>query len=234
MNTEIKNNIEKNIKIDYAYNNYHDIISKKLPYKFVYLNDWLLKKSKILKKEAELLEKKIKNSKIKNDNNYKTYQRGTIIKADFGIGIGSEMSQVHFAIVINNYDNPKSNVLTVIPLTSKQNRFNLNLGTLIIDLLTEKVKKELKPIKENEINKHNNDATELVKLKKIDTLLSYYKSYIKKTYACCNLITTISKERIFPPINEYDIIGKARCSNEILNDIDKEIKKNFTLTIPQK
>ena len=49
MNTEIKNNIEKNIKIDYAYNNYHDIISKKLPYKFVYLNDWLLKKSKILK-----------------------------------------------------------------------------------------------------------------------------------------------------------------------------------------
>ena len=94
------------------------------------------------------------------------------------------MSQVHFAIVINNYDNPKSNVLTVIPLTSKQNRFNLNLGTLIIDLLTEKVKKELKPIKENEINKRNNDATELVKLKKIDTLLSYYKSYIKKTYAC--------------------------------------------------
>ena len=60
------------------------------------------------------------------------------------------------------------------------------------------------------------------------------KLYIKKTYACCNLITTISKERIFPPINEYDIIGKARCSNEILNDIDKEIKKNFTLTIPQK
>ena len=169
-----------------------------------------------------------------NDNKYKTYQRGTIIKADFGIGIGSEMSQVHFAIVINNYDNPKSNVLTVIPLTSKENRFNLNLGTLIIDLLTEKVKKELKPIKENEINKRNNDATELVKLKKIDTLLSYYKSYIKKTYACCNLITTISKERIFPPINEYDIIGKARCSNEILNDIDKEIKKNFTLTIPQK
>lgn len=105
---------------------------------------------------------------------------------------------------------------------------------MIIDLLTEKVKKELKPIKENEINKRNNDATELVKLKKIDTLLSYYKSYIKKTYTCCNLITTISKERIFPPINEYDIIGKARCSNEILNDIDKEIKKNFTLTIPQK
>ena len=57
------------------------------------------------------------------------------------------MSQVHFAIVINNYDNPKNNVLTVIPLTSKENRFNLYLGTLIIDLLLAKVENEFKSIK---------------------------------------------------------------------------------------
>ena len=234
MDTEVKNNIDDKIKIDLAYNNYYDIISKKLPYKFVYLDDCLLKKSKILKREAEFLEKKINGSLNTQEKGYRTYQRETIIKADFGIGIGSEMSQVHFAIVINNYDNPKNNVLTVIPLTSKENRFNLYLGTLIIDLLLAKVKNEFKSIKK--IKKKNEilNAKELAKLKKLNTLISYYKSNVKGTFACCNLITTISKERIFPPINEYDIIGRARCSNKILNDIDNQIKNNFILTSSEK
>lgn len=229
MNTELKNNIEDKIKIDIAYNNYYDIIGKKLPYKFGYLDDWLLKKSKILKKEAEFLQEKINNPLSTKEKRYKTYQRGTIIKADFGIGIGSEMSQVHFAIVINNYDNPKSNVLTVVPLTSKQNRFNLDLGTLIIDLLMDKVQKEVDTVKEKKEKNEIPDTKDLVKIKKLNTLISYYKSNVKRTFACCNLITTISKERIFPPINEYDIIGKARCSSEILNNLDAHFKNNFTL-----
>ena len=53
------------------------------------------------------------------------------------------MSQVHFAIVLNNYDNPKNNVLTVIPLTSKPSKYNLDLKNLVINKLIEKIKKEL-------------------------------------------------------------------------------------------
>ncbi len=65
-------------------------------------------------------------------------------------------------------------------------------------------------------------------VKKLYTLLSYYKSNFKNTYACCSLITTISKTRVFPPINEYDIVGKEKCSDEIMNKIDKEIIDKFT------
>lgn len=93
----------------------------------------------------------------------------------------------------------------------------------------DKVQKEVDTVKEKKKKNEILDAKDLVKIKKLNTLISYYKSNVKRTFACCNLITTISKERIFPPINEYDIIGKARCSSEILNNLDAHFKNNFTL-----
>lgn len=66
------------------------------------------------------------------------------------------------------------------------------------------------------------------KIKKLDTLITYYKSNIKNTYACISLITTISKTRILQPINEFDIIGRERCSNEVMDKIDGEILHRFT------
>ncbi len=220
MNTEIEENIKEKIKLDKAYVNYHKIIDKNLPYKFSYLDEWTLKKSKRLLEETELIENK-------QESKFRTYSRGTIIKVDFGVGLGSEMSQVHFAIVLNNYDNPKNNILTVIPLTSKKSDFNLNLGGLVIEKLIEKVKKEIVNIGINEelsIKKSIDEA----KIKKLSTLLSYYKSNVKNTYACCSLITTISKTRIFQPINEYDIIGREKCSSEVMDKIDNEILQRFT------
>ena len=140
------------------------------------------------------------------------------------------MSQIHFAIVLNNYDNPNNNILTVIPLTSKSSKFNLYLGTLVMDILLKKIEDEFQPIKEKLENNELLTIKESTKLNKLNTLISYYKSNVKGTYACCSLITTVSKERIFLPVNEYDIIGRARCSSEIMNQIDEEIKKRFTLT----
>ena len=125
------------------------------------------------------------------------------------------MSQIHFAIVLNNYDNPKNNVLTVIPLTSTPSKFNLNLNNLITDLIIE-IEEEIKLCK--------NDK---VKETKLHNVLNYYKTNKKNTYACCSLITTISKTRILSPINEYDIIGRKKCSNQILNLIDNDIKVKF-------
>lgn len=208
-----KDKIREKVRLDKSYLNYHKIIDYNLPYKFSYLDEWLLKKSNKLLEEADIF-----NSK--NKSTYRVYKRGTIIKADFGVNLGSEMSQIHFAIVLNNYDNPKNNILTVVPLTSKYSSFNLNLGTLVIDKLLNKI--------EYELNKKSKDVTKLIKL---NTLISYYESNIKKSYACCSLITTISKTRIFPPINEYDIIGKDRCSDDVMNMIDCEIKDKFTKII---
>lgn len=202
--------LKDNIKLDKSYINYNQIIEKKLPYKFSYLDDWLLKKSNLLLEETKVLLEPKK---------YKKYERGTIIKADFGVSLGSEMSQIHFAIVLNNYDNYKNNILTVVPLTSTDNKFNLNLKSLIYDLINE--------IQE-QIDLCKNDK---VKEKKLHNVLDYYKSNKKNTYACCSLITTISKTRILSPINEYDIIGRKKCSNQILDLIDNDIKDKFMKNI---
>lgn len=220
--------LKEKIRIDKSYNNYHKIIDKKLPYKFSYLDEWLLKKSKLLMSESERLMMELEEPENIQRQRFKTYQRGAIVKVDFGVGVGSEMSQIHFGIVLNNYDNPKNNVLTVLPLTSKESKFNLYLGTLIIDALINKIQKELEPIDLKANTNENLTIEENTKLNKLKTLLSYYKSNVKTTFACCSLITTISKERIFLPINEYDIIGRARCPKKIMDMIDEEIKNRFT------
>ena len=145
--------VNDNIKLDKSYINYHNIINQQLPYKFTYLDDWLLKKSNLLLEETKLL-------KNKENKKYKNYERGTIIKVDFGVSLGSEMSQIHFAIVLNNYDNPKNNILTVIPLTSTKSKFNLNLKSLITDLIIE-IEQEIKKI---ENSKNINEKVKLTKL----------------------------------------------------------------------
>ncbi|WRN52471.1 type II toxin-antitoxin system PemK/MazF family toxin [Staphylococcus aureus] len=53
------------------------------------------------------------------EKRYKVYQRGEIIYADFGKGVGHEFSYKHFCIVINKKDNKNNGKVTVIPLTSK-------------------------------------------------------------------------------------------------------------------
>lgn len=218
----VKESVREKIKLDKAYLNYHNIIDKNLPYKFSYLDEWMLKKSKLLLTESENLSNE--DDEIEKNNKYRVYDRGTIIKVDFGVNLGSEMSQVHFAIVLNNYDNPKNNVLTVVPLTSKNSKFNLNLGALVIKKLTNKIQKEINNLSNNLTNEENNILETKIKIKKLHTLCSYYKSNEKNTYACCSLITTISKSRIFKPINEYDIIGRTKCSASVMEKIDLEIK----------
>ncbi len=223
-----KKKILEQIKLNKSYNNYYKLINRNLPYKYAYLDEWLLKKSKLLLEETT--QTKNKTFKIKNSQKYRVYNRGTIIKVDFGVNLGSEMSQVHFAIVLNNYDNQKNNVLTVIPLTSKQSKFNINLGPLVINELINKIKFELLNMGINEEfddYKNINDEDE-IKIRKLYTILNYYKSNFKNTYACCSLITTISKTRIFKPINEYDIIGNAKCNKTIMDKLDNAIIERFT------
>lgn len=107
-------------KIDLAFENY-DIIIKKSKGKFATLDDWLLKESNIFLKET--------NSSKKNI--YLKYKRGQIIKVDFGVNIGTELSHTHFAIVLNNDDTKYTDNITVVPLTSKNGYRRVNLGNLI-------------------------------------------------------------------------------------------------------
>ena len=51
---------------------------------------------------------------------------------NFGTSIGNELSGNHFAIVLNKKDSPKAGEITVLPLTSKVNKSNINLGNELI------------------------------------------------------------------------------------------------------
>lgn len=118
MNTEVeeKNQIEKindscnNYK--YAYKSNHS--------KFLKLGNWLEKESSIFKNEAD-----------KKYGKKPNFKRGEIIKVDFGINLGSELSNTHFAIVLNNDDNNNVDNLTVIPLTSKPGYKRLYSGNIL-------------------------------------------------------------------------------------------------------
>ncbi|HHD7397347.1 TPA: type II toxin-antitoxin system PemK/MazF family toxin [Staphylococcus pseudintermedius] len=102
----------KNKKLLKATNNFEDICNSK-NFKFKYLDDWLYTKSKILKKETHSNKQK----------EYRFYPRGTIVYAKLAVNIGSEFSGNHFCIVLNKNDHKRSELITVVPLTSKKLNF---------------------------------------------------------------------------------------------------------------
>lgn len=100
------------------------------------IGNWLEKQSHIFKSES--------NNIILNKPNFK---RGQIIKVDFGVNMGSELSNTHFAIVLNNDDNNNVDNITVIPLTSKTGYKRLYIGNVLKDF--EKDKKIMDEIIKN-------------------------------------------------------------------------------------
>ena len=59
-------------------------------------------------------------------------------------------------------------------------------------------------------------------------IAEFYLKYNKNTYANVQAITTISKFRIFKPINPLDPIGKITLSDRILKILETELIKNLT------
>ena len=122
----------KTNKIDIACNNFKQVHqSNKI--KFKTLDDWLNKESNIFLKEV--------NSKNKT---FKKYLRGQIVKVDFGINIGSELCYTHFAIVITKKDSIYSDIITVIPITSKNGNNRISLGNLLHKAYPNSLKYNLK------------------------------------------------------------------------------------------
>lgn len=89
---------------------------------YKYLDKWLIQKSLYLKKV------RLRKSK---EVFYKKYKRGSLVFVDFGVNIGSELSNKHFAVVLNKFDSINNNVLTVVPITSHENKYTVKLDGLI-------------------------------------------------------------------------------------------------------
>ena len=116
----MKVEIEEKKKIEIACERYKRIHKSGFK-KFEKLDEWLNKESLLFENEI---------TKIKKT--YHKFKRGQIIKVDFGINVGSELSYTHFAIVLNKKDNINNENLVVIPITSKNGNNRINLGNLLL------------------------------------------------------------------------------------------------------
>lgn len=106
-------------KIDIACDTFKKVHKSKIT-KFNKLDEWL-------EKESNFFDNEVKKTKIK----YLRYIKGQIIKVDFGVNIGTELSHTHFAIVLNDDDTILTDNVTVLPLTSKNGYKRIYLGDLV-------------------------------------------------------------------------------------------------------
>lgn len=229
MNTEVnfikkiteKEEKKKSLLLD-AYNNNVKISDFNIGNKYESFEFWEYSKSKRLLYEISLSPSKT----------YMRFPRGSIIKVDFGVNVGSEFSGQHFAITLSKKDSMYKNTVIVIPLTSKKHS-NVELGSLISEAYMHSLQKQFDKlnsdlgkidIKNCEFNKNFGKE-----IKNIEKILNYYKGIKDNlSYACIGHIRTVSKLNILPPINKYDIVGNFKCSKEILQLIDQEIIKKYT------
>lgn len=204
-------------KIDTAATKFK-FVSKSKNLKFKFLPEWVLSESNYFYNEV-----------TKPKSNHKVYKRGALVFVDFGINVGNELSGNHFAIVLNKKDSPNNGVLTVVPVSSKSNRFSVELdgfisdkSLVLLDKIAESIAKELQDLtSEEQLFKLKSKTSEL------NAVISLYSRFNKISYAKCLDIRTISKHRI-KEINQFDPVGKIKVSNETLSKIDKVIRDHFT------
>ncbi|WP_314067436.1 hypothetical protein [uncultured Vagococcus sp.] len=185
-------------------------------------------------------------SSNKKDRRWHTYQRGTLIKVNFGLNIGTELSGPHYAISITKNDNPLSEKITVIPLTSKTGTHNhaldfsiskqiagflalkgyeiaskeddpLEMAMLFLAMSYDKTKE----IEKEFLTKLENEKEIREGIKK--QLNIYMNSLEKKSFVKLDNVTTISKHRILLPEHAYDPLGKMIITDTYMNKIDEAI-----------
>lgn len=214
---------KKKAKLLQAFENNLKISGMNLKDKYNSFEAWELTKSKRLLYELTL----------SPDKKYMRYPRGSIIKVDFGVNVGSEFSEQHFAITLSKKDGIYNNTIAVIPLTSKKHKNCINLGKLIstsyMQSLQNKIEELQESIQEIDIENCEFNPNYMKEIKEIKEILRYYKSIKDNfSYACIEQIRTVSKLNVLPPINKYDIVGNYKCPKNIMDTIDKNIIKIYT------
>lgn len=186
---------------------------------------------------------------------YHKYKRGQFILVRFDNRLGTEFSKTHPAIVISKNDNFFRGDITVIPLTSKSNSQNLELGKILDENVYNELSKKFTQhllsydavieIIEAEKNSETVDVVAKIKNKivelnppdllddliKLKQLSAKYEPMFKKSYAVVSQITTISKLKILKIVNDFDPLKELIVNDSILDKIDAEIINRFTRTV---
>lgn len=233
------------------------------------LSYWLYDYARLLKKEDTFSPASVKKLK-----------RGDIIQIHLGFNLGSEEGGLHYAVVVSNFIPATSDVITIIPLSSKKEgykpvRYNIDLGNTLYDQLNTKYMEayntaetqlnQSKEILQNLYLQRNNlietlltdsvrenltqtdtaDLAQIMKtidekeklkqsleedfntIQKIQTEIARMKS---GSIALVGQITTVSKLRIYNPLNKTDSLHGIKLSPAELNLIDEKLKELFTYT----
>lgn len=194
---------------------------------------------------------------------YWKFDRGALIFVEFGVNIGGELSNNHWAIVLDKNDSPYQKTVTVIPLTSKNHKDAVLIDeviaespSLLLDEYVEELHKEvyaylkyldsknalteqllLKAFQKYQHHFRNVDipakiitneniSNTLSKATDTTELIEYYQKYIKRSYAKCSSLQTISKDRILKK-NKLDPVGKVKVSNNTLDAINRKLKELY-------
>lgn len=181
----------------------------------------------------------------------KKYKRGDVIKANLGFNVGSEEGGLHYCVVLDNKNSQSHSTITVIPLTSKikENNYSVFLGNELYKNLISKARNLLNSIDNEKVSSFEdklgdfcNGNTDIsitddeilavqdsrFKLPLIEKIIDEIEQMKCGSMALVNQITTISKQRIYNPKKDLDILSGIRISDENMDLINKKIKRFFT------
>lgn len=192
------------------------------------LASWLSAYSKFIKQEETFKPQYLKR-----------YKRGEIIKVNFGYRLGSEQGGPHYAIVLDKDNSTYSDIITVLPLSSKKdstklNKYTLDLGNEIYLSLKRKAQiafsksiknvkitpETAKPGQEVEISIEIDDSN-------VQPIMDEIDSMKEGSVALISQITSISKMRIIKPKRTTEALSGIRLSDDSLNKIDEQICKLY-------
>lgn len=164
------------------------------------------------------------------------YKRGSIVRANFGFKVGSELGGLHYALVLDNRNHKSSKVLMVVPIGSLSdgenpedihNDYEVFLGYGIfkdeIIYVEEKIAEleaKIDGLKENKKNCLK-EVKELEKSKK--ELISLKKGSVAQVAQTC----AMSKIRIYNPKHIKDRYGSFVCDDDKINEIEEKIKNLY-------
>lgn len=172
-----------------------------------------------------------------NPNYLKAYKRGDIIKVNLGYNIGNEEGGLHYCVVVDRNNLKSSGVVTVVPLTSYKGKpvhfSSVFLGDEIYKNFKEKYNTLLARLS-SKINTININTTtsedvesalaDLNFIKKMDEEMSKMK---KGSVALVSQITTISKQKIYDPQRNSDVLSGIKLSGDTLDLINEKLKKLY-------
>lgn len=75
----------------------------------------------------------LREARDQERRNYRKFKRGSLVFVEFGVNVGKELSNRHWAVVLNKSDYVSNGTLTVVPVSSKKGFDSVKIDGAIAD-----------------------------------------------------------------------------------------------------